>query len=64
MKVQLTEPVHVELRVAGGVIVRDFEPGLVTAKTEEDRAACEQLLALGIAKPAARAKPAAERSEE
>jgi hypothetical protein len=63
MKVQLTEPVHLELRAAGGVIVRDFEPGVVTAKTEDDRVALEHLLALGIAKPAARTKPAAERSD-
>lgn len=63
MKIELTEPVHVELRIAGRVISCDLPAGSVTAKTDDDRAACEHLLALGIAKPAARSKAAAERSD-
>lgn len=63
MEFQLTEPAHVELRIADRVVVRDYAVGLVKVTSDDDLAAIELVVAAGAASPAkAKAAKAAERS--
>jgi hypothetical protein len=66
VKAEITEPVRVELRVGNRTINREYEPGVVVAKDDDDCTALDHLLATGIAKPVAKAAKgkAAERSDD